>query len=380
MNGTRGQPAKALGPPEERPSQHAVPGDAPLGGTPAWPVEMRELRYFHSVASAGNFGRAARELNLSQPTITYQIKKLEEGLGTQLFIRHGRGVTLTPAGACLFDRLDIIMHLLSAPLGDAASPERTVGTLALALPAECAPLLVPPLLAVCRTRWPGLTLTVREADSASLEEWVIAGRADVAVLQDPPALEALAIDPVVTERLGLVAGVRSPMGGASTPVRPYELAGLTMVLPYPRHWIRRRVESAFFRRGIALDRVQEVESLAVTKAIVREGQACAILPFAAVREEAALGTLVFRPIEQMPLFAVHAIAWRKAADALPAAAFAGTLREVMYDLAARGEWAGVSLADPAARQEPDGRVTADDGGLIMGGSAMTETNSNRPNR
>jgi LysR family nitrogen assimilation transcriptional regulator len=311
------------------------------------------------VARAGNFGRAARELNLSQPTITHQIQKLEEGLGTQLFIRHGRGVTLTPAGACLFDRLDIIMHLLSAPLGDAPSPERAVGTLSLALPAECAPLLVPALLAACRTRWPGLTLTVREGDSASLEEWVIAGRADIGVLQDPPALDALEIEPVLTERLGLVAGARSPMGGASTPVRPYELAGLPMILPYSRHWIRRRVENAFFRRGIALDHVQQIESLTVTKAMVREGQDCTILPFAAVQEEAARGTLVFRPIEQMPLFAVHAIAWRKPADAPPAAAFARTLREVMCDLTARGLWAGASVADTAARHELDVRGPTD---------------------
>ena len=56
------------------------------------PFDLRELRYFHSVARTGNFGRSARELNVSQPAISHQVRKLEEGLGTQLLVRHGRGV------------------------------------------------------------------------------------------------------------------------------------------------------------------------------------------------------------------------------------------------------------------------------------------------
>src|SRR6516164_6782671 len=79
-------------------------------------LSLRELRCFHSVARTGNFGRSARELNISQPAMSQQMRKLEEGLGTQLLVRHGRGVTLTKAGACLRDRLDTIMQLLAKPL------------------------------------------------------------------------------------------------------------------------------------------------------------------------------------------------------------------------------------------------------------------------
>ena len=64
-----------------------------------------EFRYFLSVAQTGNLGRAARLLNVSQPAISLQLRKLEDGLGTQLLLRHSRGVTLTAAGACLRDRL-----------------------------------------------------------------------------------------------------------------------------------------------------------------------------------------------------------------------------------------------------------------------------------
>src|SRR5215471_10881747 len=93
-------------------------------------LHQRALRYFHSVARTGNLGRAARELNVSQPAISQQMRKLEEGLGTQLLVRHGRGVMLTPAGACLRDRLDTIMHLLSAPLAEAVLDGPQPGSLA----------------------------------------------------------------------------------------------------------------------------------------------------------------------------------------------------------------------------------------------------------
>src|SRR5580704_5512029 len=90
-----------------------MPPGLSLGGLASRALELRELRYFHSVARTGNFGRAARELNIGQPNVSHQVQKLEQELGTQLLIRHGRGVTLTRAGSCLMERLDVILGLLN---------------------------------------------------------------------------------------------------------------------------------------------------------------------------------------------------------------------------------------------------------------------------
>ena len=68
--------------------------------------------------------------------VTQQVQKLEQELGTQLLIRHGRGVTLTQAGSCLMERIDVILSLLNAPLEPAPAPEQTAGTISLALPSE----------------------------------------------------------------------------------------------------------------------------------------------------------------------------------------------------------------------------------------------------
>jgi LysR family transcriptional regulator, nitrogen assimilation regulatory protein len=313
-------------------------------------VELRELRYFHSVARTGNFGRAARELNIGQPNVSHQVQKLEQELGTQLLIRHGRGVTLTQAGSCLMERLDVILGLLDAPLEPAAVPERTIGSISVALPPELAPLLVPRLLDACRERWPHVTLAIREGTSASLEEWVLDRRVDVALLQDPPALDELTIEPVVTERLGLVSGVRTIRLEGSDSVRVRQLGGLQLILPHPRHWIRRLVDSAAFRRGVVLDRVQQVDGVALTKEMVRDGAGHTVLPFVAVRDEVARGTLSFLPIDHDPLLTVHAIASRSGVAPAPFVTEVGrVLRDVMSGLAKSGAWTGASATGIPAK-------------------------------
>lgn len=331
-----------------------------LGGLAGRALELRELRYFHSVARTGNFGRAARELNIGQPNVSHQVQKLEQELGTRLLIRHGRGVTLTQAGSCLMERLDVILGLLSAPLQEAPAPEQTVGTLSLALPSETAPFLVPRLIEACRTRWPDVTLAIKEGASASLEEWVLDRRVDLAILQDPPALDELDAEPVVTERLGLVSGVRTIRLEGADSVRVRQLGGMKLILPHPRHWIRRLVDSAAFRRGVALDRIQQVDGVSLTKEMVRNGLGHTVLPYVAVRDEVALGTLAFHPIDHDPLWTVHAIACRSAMAPAPFVSdVRRLLRDVMSNLATSGAWAGataVSVRSTAPHNELAGAI------------------------
>jgi LysR family nitrogen assimilation transcriptional regulator len=166
---------------------HEMSGEA-AGKSARRVLELRDLRCFHSVARTGNFARAARELNVSQPNVSYQVQKLEQELGIRLLVRHRRGVTLTHAGSCLMERLDVILGLLNAPLGPAPTPERAAGSISVALPPELTLLLAPQLLEECQELWPHMTLAIREGTSASLEEWVLDRRVDIAVLQGPPKL------------------------------------------------------------------------------------------------------------------------------------------------------------------------------------------------
>ena len=317
---------------------------------------LRELRCFLSVAQVGNLGRAARDLNVSQPAISLLLRKLEEGLGTQLLLRHARGVTLTPAGACLRDRLSTVLRLLASPLDEAVG-ESAPTTMALAVPVEAGASLVTPLAAAFRARWPDATLDVREGSGADLEEWLLHRHVDLAILQDPPSLPEITCIPVPGESLGLVAPVDSRLASDMRPLALRELVGDSLILPGPQHWIRRRLDLAAQQAGIRLRPVLQVNSTALIKVMVRGGLGHTILPRSAVQDEVARGALAFRPIGPAPLTCTRAIAFHRAASNTPVVAFADMARTAMATLAANGAWpdaelvrpGGVTLPSPQAR-------------------------------
>jgi len=289
---------------------------------------LRELRYFLSVAQTGNLGRAARDLNVSQPAISLQLRKLEEGLGTQLVLRHGRGVALTPAGVCLRNRLHTVMQLLASPLDDA--PAETVpSTISFAVPTEAGAPVVTPLAIAFRARWPNVTLDVREGSGSDLEEWLLHRHVDLAILHDPASLPDIEITPVLTDTLGLVAPVHSHLAEGARPLSLREIAGDSLILPGPQHWLRRRLEIAAQQVGVRLNPVLQVSSVALTKVMVRSGLGYTILPRSYVQDEVARGVLGFRPVGQPPLSCTRAIAFHRAASNTLVPAFAEMARNAM---------------------------------------------------
>ena len=320
-------------------------------------LDIRELRAFASVARNGNFARAARELELSQPTVSHQVQRLEDAVGRSLLVRHGRGAALTAAGAALLERLDAVAHLLVAPLESDAPADSVAGTLCLGLPAELAPVLLPPLVAAARAAWPQLRLEIKEAPNASLEEWSLNRRVDVAILQDPPDFDSLVTEPVVSEALGLVVGARFRLAEDARPVALRALAGVPLILAGEQHWIRRRLANAAFQHGVRLLPILQIDSLASVKELVRSGAGCAVLPRVAVQDEIARGALVFRRIEQPALVCTHAVAVSRAAESA-VTALGRLTRQVMTDLVRTGGWSGAAALLPGApAAEPAGETS-----------------------
>jgi LysR family nitrogen assimilation transcriptional regulator len=310
---------------------------------------LRELRYFLSVAQTGNLGRAAQILNVSQPAISLQLRKLEDGLGTQLLLRHGRGVTLTAAGACLRDRLHTVMRLLASPL-DESGADRLPATVSFAVPAETGAPLVAPLARMFRARWPDVTLDIREGCSGELEAWLLQRHVDLALLPDPPSLSDLQTTPLLSETLGLVAPVHSHLARESHPLTWRELASDSLILPGAQHWLRRRLDHAAQRYGVMLRPVLQVDSASLAKSMVRGGLGCTVLPRTAVQDEVARGALAFRPIGQPALTCTYVIAFHRAASNTLVAPLAAMACEAMATLAEAGAWPGAELVRPTAEE------------------------------
>lgn len=149
-------------------------------------MSFLQLRAFHAVADHRGFTRAAEALNVTQPTLSGQVRALEDSYGVHLFERRGRGVELTPIGERLFavtqrllDREAEALQLLTAARG--------LHTGMLRVSAD-APYHVVPLLATFSRRYPGIQLSLSFGNSAEVLERLIERRCDLAVL---PSVRAL---------------------------------------------------------------------------------------------------------------------------------------------------------------------------------------------
>jgi LysR family nitrogen assimilation transcriptional regulator len=262
-------------------------------------MELKELRNFMRVAHAGSVSRAAQELRVAQPALSRQIKKLEHELGTPLFSRHGRGMRLSAAGARLLERAEAIaqlVHQTHEEIREDRSPAR--GRLVLGVPPAAGRLIVPYFVERFRAAWPDTTLHMREGVASSLQEWLLEKRIDLALLHNPPHLEAFEIEPVLTERMYVIGPPKHRLKGAphAKTFRIRDLGTLPLILPNGAHANRRLVESAALEHGLRLRVMIEADSVAFAKAMVERGLGYTILTYAAVQDELARGQLTVYPI------------------------------------------------------------------------------------
>lgn len=310
-------------------------------------MELKELRNFMRVARAGSVSRAADELRLAQPALSRQIRKLERELGVSLFARHGRGVRLSAAGSLLLDRAEAIVQLVhqtSEEIREDRSP--TSGRVTLGVPPAAGRLLIPPFVEQFQKAWPKIALHMREGVTSSLQEWLLEKRIDIAILHNPPHLEALNISPILTERM-LVVGPPPHYGKGRKPnatFRIRDLAELPLILPSMAHNNRRLVEQAALEHGVRLRIKTEVDSVSFAKAMVEKGLGYTILTYAAVQDEVARKQLTAFPIVRPTLSTQVTIVTLRDQQLPKATQYASeTLHEVCRALVRSKHWAGTQL-------------------------------------
>jgi len=150
-------------------------------------MNLQELRYLVAVAEHRHFGRAAEACNVSQPTLSSQIRKLENELGVTLLERTNKRVDVTPVGS------QILIHAQQA-LAEAGQMEAVaraardplVGPLKLGVIPTLAPYLMPIILKPLRQAYPGLTIELWEDQTRSLIDGLRNHRLDAALLATPP--------------------------------------------------------------------------------------------------------------------------------------------------------------------------------------------------
>lgn len=309
-------------------------------------MDIRELRYFANVARLGSFNRAAAKLNVAQPALSRQLKKLEDELGVQLLIRNGRGVELTQAGSILLAQAESLIFQLDETARLVRSQKETFkGQIVLGLPPTSGLLIAPQLLESFRTQWPYASLILREGISSSLEEWLVDRRLDLAVLHNPLPLDGIDIEPLLHERMVLVHAPDSDIAVRwGSTVRIKDLSSIPLILPSLPHSNRRLVERAVTQHGGHLNITMEVDSVALTRSLVKQGFGQTIMTYGGVALEVERGDLGALPIDRPPLMSTVGIAMpREARSVWLTMEVSRLLRNVIADLAAKGDWIGARL-------------------------------------
>ncbi|WP_439598277.1 LysR family transcriptional regulator [Falsiroseomonas sp.] len=261
-------------------------------------MQLHQLRYFVQVAELGSFSRAAQQLRVAQPALSRQVRLLEESLGTRLLVRDGRGAQPTPAGLELMARARDIFRLLSEAEEAVGQRGQAIeGVVRLGCPPSIGLLLVPPLLVACQAEHPKLTVQVMESSNTeALEEWLVSGRVDVAVLGAAGRVgRAVQLRSLATDTLCLV-GPPALMPGQARTCRLAQLAQVPLILPGAGHGLRSLLDAACAQQDLRITPRFEVDSVAIIKALAIRGVGCAVLPYATVREELLRRSLKAREI------------------------------------------------------------------------------------
>ncbi|MDE2378288.1 LysR family transcriptional regulator [Bradyrhizobium sp.] len=171
-------------------------------------MELSDLKIFAAVARAGGITRAAEELNTVQSNVTQRVKALEAEIGTPLFERHSRGMTLTGAGRRLLpyaQRMAALSHEAVLAARDDGEPK---GPLSIGSMETTAAVRLPPLLADFHRRFPAVRLSLRTATTADLVGAVLDGSMDGAFVAGPIAHAELSAVIAFREELVLVSARR----------------------------------------------------------------------------------------------------------------------------------------------------------------------------
>lgn len=242
--------------------------------------ELSDLRSFLLLSEQLHFRRAAEILHLSQPALSKQIRRLEQELGGQLFIRRSRGMHLTPAGQVLQQRArQVIEDSESAERVTRLAMKGKAGTLRVGFGVATLARGLPNLIMRFRERYPHVDLSVRNMSSSDQTQALLERKIDVGFVRLPVRTEEIEALPILKERLMIVLSEQTPLdakaGLASLRDAPFIIPWRGDSVSFYDHVFRTCRAAGFTPRV-----VQEVDVFFTALNLVRAGLGVSIAPSA----------------------------------------------------------------------------------------------------
>lgn len=270
-------------------------------------MDLKQLEYFVRVAELGSFTRASILLDVAQSALSRQVRLLELEFKQSLLLRNGRGVVTTDAGKLMLEYGRGILHQverMKEELGRARGA--LVGNVALGLPPGLLKTLTVPIFREFKQQFPAAKLAIREGLTTSMQESLVSGRLDIALLYNASPSPDIDLTPLFDEELFLV----SPKAKDQTddPILIKDLIEYPLIMPSRPNAIRMLVETELAHYGLRPTVAFEVDGINAILDLVGEQFGYAILPKATVVNFAGNRYFHLTPVVGSPLKAKISLA------------------------------------------------------------------------
>ena len=260
---------------------------------------LSQYRIFYEVARCGNISRAAKELYISQPAISKAIGKLEESLGTRLFLRNSRGVQLTPEGNVLFQHVAAAFDSLSRGEKELKRiHDFHIGQLKIGVSNTLCKYVLLPYLKSFVEKYPHVNITIESQSTAQTLEMLEARKIDIGLVAEPRARRGLNFTPVMEIHDGFVCtpAYMENLTLREGPAPDIFKTGNIMLLDRS-NMSRKHLDTYLSDRDIEVNQLLEVTDMALLIEFARIGLgiACVILDF--VSDDLKNGTLMEVPLD-----------------------------------------------------------------------------------
>lgn len=279
-------------------------------------MEIRQLRYFLDIAQTEHLTQSARNLFVTQSTLSHGLRQLEDELGVKLFDRVGRGLRLSQAGAAFQTYAGRALQEIEA--GRMALTEMTglqSGTLTVGVIPTFLNTLIPAAVAAFSAAYPKVRVVVRDLRADPIEELLMTGQLDVGIAFHPTERAEIEAEPLFEERMLLVVGLGHPLMRRKT-LAMKALANVPLALLTRSFATRRLIDDAFREAGVTPPIRVEMESVESLLAVCRSGVLASVVPERAAKQAADLHSIAL--VSPQPVRRAGVL-WRKDASRSAAA-------------------------------------------------------------
>ncbi len=271
---------------------------------------IKQLEYFLAVARCGSFRRAAEELEISQPTITAQIARIEQSLSVQLFERGRTGTILSPSGRRLLPIARKVLEELDELVEAAGSAGSGGAIYRMGVKSTLGPYALPRILPAIHAMHTDLKLYVREESPMLLESQLERGELDLVLTAFPTNSTELAGEPLLREDIRLVMPSDHPLAQREV-LRGEDLNGERILTTGEGHHFTRQIEQVCQRFGAEIQRDYQGTSLDALRLMVVMGMGLAFLPALYIHSEVnADSALVVKEVDGESIARVLGLTWR----------------------------------------------------------------------